>query len=492
MSKLEQLIKKEYKEHKSERLFVFYSVSISPPTKLSEQGPSEPSISFDSLSAYADSLNKQYGVPSPIVEPEAPSKPVSPETFNPVEVMQAINKPYKSILSEEETAYATILSKQSNIPSSVIEPLQVPSNSVDPKTFDLGQALIAINDFTHSSISSNFITPSSAKPAEGYIYNPPEFKTSEIVTPKFEPINIPDYKGGISSKDEIFHSKPYKYFDNFRKNELKTIAEDTYTKSDIHNVLNLFKNNDLPSIYEKIKQNLHMKPKSVTTITLTNPLYTKSADEEGPVFIKEGNNNEIRLPVTQPKFIPFVKTDQQEYRDIVLNSFLPHEQAHANISKKYGNLGGEGLHGFNEHLANIMAKDSLGQSYVNAETKFQNMWAGSSEKKSYMEENYNYYLKSKEIASDVPANVATVNILGNLWLKKKTDNILNNALGKLYPDEDLRENILKDAYSLSKIYQTEAFKITELSKKDTILSNFKAKRILSDVEKRTFKFLEEL
>ncbi|MDP2906878.1 MAG: hypothetical protein Q8O03_02965, partial [Nanoarchaeota archaeon] len=447
---------------------------------------------FDNVLIYAEHLSKQYGVPSPSVKPESPSTLVSPETFNPVEVMQAINKPYKSILTEEETAYATILSKQFNVPSSVIEPIQVPSNSVDPKTFDLGQALIAINDFTHDLTSNNLTIQSSlAKPIGAYIYNPPEFKIPEPAIPKFEPINTTTYKDEFFSN--TFNSKPYKYLDNFSKNEVKILTKGICTSSDFHDVLDLFKNNDLPNVYEKMKQNLHMKPKSVTAIKLTNPLYTKSMNEEGPVFLEYNNGDkEIHLPVTQPKFIPFIKTNQQEYRDIVLNSFLPHEQAHANISKKYGHIeASEGLIGFNEHLANTMAKDSLGPSYIKAETSYQNMWVGSSEK-SDMTENYGTYLKSKKLASEVPANIATVNILENPLLKKKTDNILNNTLGKLYHDEDLRENILKDAYGLSKIYQTEAFKITKLSKKDTILSNFKAKRILSDVEKNTFKFLEEL
>ena len=489
MSKLEQLLEQE---QSFERPLVFYTVSIPPPAEPPGPPPIEPCMPFSDVLIYAEHLSKQYGVPSPSIEPKVSSTPVSLETFNPVEVMQAINKPYKSILSEDEISYATILSKQSNVPSQVIEPIQVPSNSVDPKTFDLGQALLTINDFTHDLTSNNLTIQSSlAKPIEAYIYNPPEFKILEPVIPKFEPINTTTYKDEFFSN--TFNSKPYKYFDNFSKNEVKILTKGIFTKSDFHDVLDLFKNNELPSIYKKIEQNLHMKPKSVTAITLTNSLYTKSADEEGPVFIDDYDKKEIRLPVTQPKFIPFVKTDQQEYRDIVLNSFLPHEQAHANISKKYGDVGGhEGLIGFNEHLADTMAKDSLGKTYIKAETEFQNMWVGSSAKKSCMIESYHGYLLNED-ASRVPAHVATINILENPWLKNKTDNILSNSLEKLYPnDEKFRGEVSKDIYGLSKSYQTSAFKITELSKKDTILSSFKAKRLLSEVEKYSLKFMDKL
>lgn len=486
MSKLEQLIEQE---QTFERPLVFYSFSIPPPEEPPGPPPAEPCMPFDNALIYAEHLSKQYSVPSPSAKPELPSNSVSPETFNLAEVIQAINKPCNSILTGEETAYATILSKQSNIPSQSIQPIQVPSNSIDPKTFDLGQALIAVNDFIHDSIPNFTVQSPSAKPVESYIYNPPEFKIPEQAIQKFEPINT-GYKNEIFTN--TFNSKPYNYLDNFSKNEVKILTKGICTKSDFQDVLGLFKNNELPNIYKQIEQNLHMRPKSVTTITLTNPLYAKSSDEEGPVFI-DYKEKEIRLPVTQPKFIPFIKTEKQEYRDLVLNSFLPHEQAHAHINKKYGYLGGEGLHGFNEHLANTMAKDSLGQSYVKAETKYQNMWADSSEKKSYMEENYNSYLNSKKLASDVPANIATLNLLENPWLKKKTDNILNNTLKKLYPnDENFREDVSKDIYNLSGLYQTQAFKITELSKKDTILSSLKAKKTLFDIEKYTFKFLDRL
>jgi len=472
-----------------ESKLVFYSFSIPPPEEPPGPPPAETCMPLNDVLAYAEHLSKQYSVPSPSIKPEAPSNPISPETFN-TEVVKLWGKPYKSLLSEEETAYATILSKQSSVPSQPIQPLQVPSNSVDPKTFDLGQTLRDINDFTHDSAQSFTVQSPSLKPAGSYVYNPPEFKIPEPAIQKFEPVNI-------NSKNEIFSntfsSKPYKYFDDFCKNEVKILTKGIFTKPDFDGVLDLFKNNDLPSIYKQIGQNLRMKPKSVTAIKLTNPLYTKSMNEEGPVFADDYNKKEIRLPITQPKFIPFIKTDQQTYRDIVLNSFLPHEQAHANITKKYGHIEkNEGLIGFNEHLANTMAKDSIGLSYNKAETNYQNMWAGDS-KKSDMKEHYCDYLKTQEDMSRVPANIATVSILENPWLKSKTDNILSSSLEKLYPDDEkFRSEVSQDIYGLSKLYQTNAFKITELSKKDTILSSFKAKRLLSEVEKYSLKFMDKI
>lgn len=490
MDSLEQLVKQEYQGYRLEGLLVFYSVSTQA-SPLHEHLPSESNIHFDNISDYADSLNKQFGVPSPSVTPRTSSTSVSLETFNPQEITESLNKPYKTSVNEEEIAYAINLNNQSNVPSPVIKP--VTSHAPDPKTFDFGPVLDAINNPFCPSHSSNPFTASSSpvKLADAPVYDSPEFKTPDLIAPKFEPVNVTSYKEGVS---DILSSKPYEYLDNFGKNEIKILTKDICTKSDFYNVLDLFKNNDLPNIYERIKQNLNMKPKSVTAIILTNPLNTESMDEEGPVFLERNNGaKEIRLPVTQPKFIPFIKTDKQKYRDMLLNSFLPHEQAHANINKKYGPIGEDkGLAGFNEHLADTMAKDSLGNPYIKAETEYQNMWAGPSEKKSEMAKNYATYLSSDELASKVPANIATINILGNHELKKKTDNILNSTLKKIYPDEKLRENVLNNIYDVSEIYQTEAFKLTELSKKDTILSNFKAKRILSEVEKRTYKFSEEL
>lgn len=487
MKSLENLLAQERLEKRLEGFLVFYSCDA-----LESFEPSKEF--FDGISAYADSLNKQFGVPSPGAEPTVPSPPTTPETFDPQGIIEAVNTPYESSLGQEEINYANKLNQQFGVPSPSIEPI-VPSPPATPETFDPNPILEAVNNPIVPSLSDSSAAVSSfpAQPVEPVYKQEPLNVTYPAEGIKTDLPRILPYKGGISSRDEIFDSKPFKYYDSFRRREVNVLTKGIYNKADFLGALDLFENNDLPKIYKRIKQNLNMEPNAVKSITLTNPLYAKSSIEEGPnCTTYDDGTSEIRLPITQPMSIPFIKTSRQKYRDIVLNSFLPHEQSHANIDEKYGTIGlHNGLKGFNEHLANTMAKDSMGSSFVKAEASYQDMWAGSPEDSNMMED-YGNYLGSEEDASKVPANIATIGMLGNQELKERTDNILNDTLENLYPDERFRERISNEIYELSRIYRTKALKITELSKRNTIVSDFKAKRLLTSVEKRSLKFSEGL
>ncbi len=484
MSKLEQLLKQEYR---FEGPLIFYSTSMPPPAEPPGPPPSEPSMSFDNVLNYASYLSKEYGIPSPSIKPEAPSKPVTPENCI-QETAKMWHQVSEDKLNQEESwvdnlkPWVKSMEQQIGMPSPAIKPVHVTSHLIDPKFNDLGQLAIAVHNIT---CPSNTFSPSPPVKIDSPIYDPPEFKIPECEVLKFDnhKISFTDY------------SKPEKkFYDIFKKSHLIR-TEGLDDEKPVHA---LFKKNEFANVYNQVTKGLKLGKKAVQTIVFTNPL--KNDDDFSPSFTHW--NKELRFPAIKPKKVPFDLVEQKDYNKMLNNAFLPHELGHAKIeekySKQYPEIGSNELKGFNEHLANAFSFDSVKDTpqLFNTRTeriKFENEWVTPhNNTQSRAIENYDDFITSPEDVSFILGKQATINMLGESLLEQKYDLTLKNALELKYGRDPHKNDVYKNINKLSNLYQTEATKLVELSKKDTILSSFKAKRILSNVEKETFRFKEGL
>lgn len=475
MKKLELLLEQECSD-RLEGFLVFYSCSTA------SLKPKE--MPIDSITAYADSLNKQFGVPSPSTRPRAPSSLPTAKTFDPVGVIESYNKPYETSISEEELAYANNLNKQFSVPSPTLKP--VTSHAPNPRTFDYKPVLEAVKNPACPSLSNTIIIPSSpVKQANASVYNAPKFEILKPA-PELEPL-----KTTINLRPEK------KYYDDFKmKHNVRTSG-----LKDKSPVYDLFKKNEFPRIYDQVAKGLKLSKYAVRTITFTNPL--KNKDDYSPSF-RPWNRN-LRLPAIKPKTIPFDFISQKKYNRILNNAFLPHELGHAKVEEKYRkyypdiDVNNSALTGFQEHLVDIMSLDSVKNTSQSFKTrteriKFENTWVTPSNHSplSRAESNYYWFLNSKKEASFIPGKQATINMLGEPLLKQNYDTTLRNVLDLKYGNDTHKETVYNNINKLSNLYQTQAIKLVNLSKRNNIFSDFKAKKILSDIEKKTFRFVEGL
>lgn len=479
MKSLELLLEQEH-GNELEGFLVYYSCSIPP----SDLKPIE--MSFGDISAYADSLNKQYGIPSPSTKPQTTSSSTTAETFKPEEILNSLKKSYTPSVNEEEIAYANKLNQQFNAPSATVKPA-APSSTSTPQTFDPGPIIEAAKHPICPSLSNKPITVPST-PAE-HAYTQPHIKPPEPIIPKLEPIKFEPMKPLPVRRPEK------KFYDDFGK-EHRVRFSGLKSFEEREHVYDLFKNNKLPRIYDQVSRGLNLSKDAVKTITFTNPL--RNEKDFSPSFTPW--KKELRLPAIKPKSIVFDPLSQRKYNKMLNNAFLPHELGHAKIEDKYPDIDvtSRGLRGFNEHLADAMAFDSVKNTpqFFNTRTEtinFENTWASPSEDNpiSAAEKNYCREIVSED-ASFIPGKQATINMLGDELLKRSYDNILRNTLDARYGDDSHKEVVHNNINKLSNVYQEKAIKLVDLSKKDTFTSNFKAKRIWSEVEKTTYKFLGDL
>ena len=461
MKNLEYLLNQEPRETNFEEYLIFYSVSVKP---IEVSAPETSSLEF--ISDYADSLNQQYGVPSPIVKPRTPSSSVNVENFNSEDLRKSWNNFYKPYLSEGELAYADSLNKQSNVTSSVIKPAT--SSFVTAKSFDSNQVIEAIKNPICPSLSNKPLTVSSS------------------------PVKN-------SSKNFVFLRalKPEEQFYNKFKEEHKIRLSGLKNTNPVHK---LFKKNDLPKLYNQFSEGLNLKKDSVKIITFTNPL--KNMNDFSPSFTLF--NKELRLPAIKPKEFPFNTVSQEEYNKMLKNAFLPHELGHAKIEEQYGksyrDINGAELQGFSEHLADAFAFDSVKNTsqLLNTKTeriKFEDKWAkpmGNFLFPSRAEQNYTEVINFKRDATFVPGKQATIEVLGDNTLKERYDSTLKNVLNFKYGDDTHKYSVYGNVNKLSQVYQDQSIKLINLSKRDSFLSNFKTKKILYDVQKESWKFMDNL
>ena len=92
----------------------------------------------------------------------------------------------------------------------------------------------------------------------------------------------------------------------------------------------------------------------------------------------------------------------------------------------------------------------------------------------------------------MPGKQATINMLGDSDLKQKYDYTLKKALDLKYGDDPHKHTVYNNINELSNLYQKKAVQLIEVSKRNSLFSDFKAKKILSTVEKNTLKFMEDL
>lgn len=476
MKRLELLLEQKCSD-RLEGFLVFYSCNIAPP------GPPK-EIPMSSISVYADSLNKQFGVPSPNVKPQAPSSLPTAETFNPQDVTGFLSELYKPSVSEEEIIYANSLNKQFNAPSTTVKPTTFQTSShLSPQNFHIEPILEAIKHPACPSLSNTLTVPSS--PTKVGIYNPPELKFIEPAL-KFDTIKITP---GLRPEK--------KFYDDFKMKHSVRISG----FKDESPVYDFFKGNELPRIYDQVAKGLKLSKYAVKTITFTNPL--KNEDDFSPSFTS--GTREIRLPAIKPKTIPFDFISQKDYNKMVNNAFLPHELGHAKIDDIYDKhfpkvgIHKDELKGFNEHLADAFAFDSVRNTpqIYNTKTeriKFEDKWVTPSPN-SYLSQTEKDYCEAMvfgEHPSLIPGKQATINMLGEQVLKGKYDTALKNVLDAKYGDDTHKETVYNNINKLSNFYQDQAVKLVNLSKKNSIFSDFRAKKILSTVEKENLRFVEGL
>ncbi|MDP2908934.1 MAG: hypothetical protein Q8N77_03960 [Nanoarchaeota archaeon] len=478
MKRLEQLLEQE-PVTRMEGFLILKSISTPPPTSPSpEPGPSAPF----SLSAYADSLNKQFGVPSPSTKPRAPSSLATAENFDACEIIQSINNSYKPPADEGLTGYANSLNQQFNVPSPSIKPLT--SHTPTLENFDCKQIIDSIKNPICSSSSSNPFNISSSPIKTSYtpVYDSPEFTTPEPLAPKILQIDLKPEK---------------KLYDSFKKDHTIKI----YGLKSPEPIYNLFKEDEFPKVYKHVAEGLRLGKEAVKIITFTNPL--KNENDVSPSF--SPYKNELRFPAIKPKTIPFDKMSKKDYNKMLNNAFLPHELGHAKISEEYDkyypaiNMDKPELLGFQEPLADAFAFDSIKDTPQLFNTKiarieFEDRWVTPDKDTncSRAMQNYDNFITSKEEASFIPGKQTTIKLLGEPLLEQKYDLTLKSALDLRYGNDTHKDTVYENVNNLSNFYQEQAIKLVELSKRNTLLSDFKAKRILSSVEKQTFKFMEDL
>lgn len=480
METLELILEQEH-DNNIEGFLVYYSFSDKPNTL----EPME--MSFGAISDYADSLNKQYGIPSSSIKPQTPSSAPTAKTFNPVEVINSLNNTYNPSVSEEEIAYYNSLNQQFNAPSVAVKPT-APSSAPTPQTFDPGPIIEAAKHPICPSLNNKPLTVPST-PIKHPAYIQPQIKTPEPIIPKLEPIKFEPIKPLPVRRPEI------KYYENFKK-EHRIRFSGLNSLEEKEHVYDLFKKNELPDIYDKVSRGLRIRKEAVKTITFTNPL--RNEEDFSPSFTPW--KRELRIPAIKPRYVAFDPIPQKEYNKMLNNAFLPHELGHAKIEDRYpeADVASRGLRGFNEHLADAMALGSVKNipQFPNTREEaieFENIWATKpkDEHVSAAEKGYCRDIISTD-ASFIPGKQATINMLGDELLKRKYDNILRTTLEARYGDDPHKETVYSNINELSNIYQEKAIKLLDLSKRNSFASDFKAKRIWSEVEKRTHKFLEDL
>ena len=83
-------------------------------------------------------------------------------------------------------------------------------------------------------------------------------------------------------------------------------------------------------------------------------------------------------------------------------------------------------------------------------------------------------------------------MLGEPLLQQKYGHTLKNVLDFKYGEDPHKHFVYGNINKLSNLYQESAVKLTDISKRNTIFSGFKAKKILTNVEKESFRFMENL
>jgi len=484
MMRLEQLL--ENKEgSKLERLFTLYSFDTPPEPKIE-------GISIDALTAYVKVMDEQFNAPKISMGDREYQTAAKPEDFDPVKVAESLNNPYQSIFTPEQVECYKQIDQEFNFQP----PEPKPANFEVPtlENFNISEALDIVNNPT-TPPDVLYLSPS--QPEGSY--------TQNFYAPSYEPANLepkdslkgytildykPKHSEGFTGCPDLLKTEPYKFYENFRK-KIPLETQGILTREDKLAVLTLFRNNDLPNIYEKMKNNLQMKENSINKIIFTNPLQVDDPDDEGPNFgVNKDYTTEIRLPITPPNSVSFLKTNPHDYNGFILNCALVHEIGHGKVNEKYKTLYyNDNLNGFNEHVADAMAEDSMGQDFRREDTKYQNLWVFS--KDNDLSKDYHDYLEHEETATKVPGHLATIDMLGNQQLKQQTNMILGNVLDNMYPDEDHREIVKENIYEVAHTYRVGAVKIIQYSKKNTFLSNLRAKRIISEAEKVSIKLWDE-
>ncbi|MBU4501323.1 MAG: hypothetical protein KKA79_01930 [Nanoarchaeota archaeon] len=468
MNKLELLLEQEYDEPRLEYLVVGYSFG----------GPDNKSPDMDKISDYALGFYNQFKVETPESNPMRVEAP-TPESFDINQIQDNLNTPYQSSLSEQEAGYINSLNNQYNAPSPDHgQPVQ---EMATPETFSPSKIIETFNEpsfgnFSYGTPAPEYVQPGLIQPSIGPLrFEPPKAEPPRII--KFDP---PEKK----------------FYQDFRKDHkikfsgLKTMKP----------VYDLFKDNELPNKYNQFSKGMKLGKNAVKVIIFTNP--NKEDEDFSPSF--DAWKRELKLPAIKPKTIPFNNLSQKEYNRMSNNSFLPHELGHAKIEEEYGKHDPDAeiykpeLQGFNEHLADQFAFDAVKGTPQEVYTKmgrikFEDLWATKNDNGiSRAMTNYDEDLSSKESASLIPGKQATIETLGHPVPKFKYDYTLNKSLDLKYGNDPHKYTVYQNINNLSNLYQEEAIKLVDLSKRNSILSGFKAKRILSKVEKETLKFTDDL
>ncbi len=450
MEKLEKIIKNE---------FVFYSCSQPPKIE-------EPKLDFDSIISYAENLNKQFGIQSSNVEPTIPSKSSDVSDFDLQGIIYSLNNSYESSLNQEQIDYANNLAQ----PSSSVHP-QISSSFISPKNFspdNLNLTQIVSSENSQKTNQKAFQIPSLYSQPDSPIYYKPQKQDS------------------FKKPDQNYFYTKFSQKNHLRSEGLK----------DKKPILDLFKNNSLPQIYNQVYKGLNLKKGAVKTITFTNPL--KDKEEYSPSF--EPIKKDLRLPVLKPKSI-FKDLSQQSYQYMLKNAFLPHELGHAKIEQDFPNIptSSPGLKGFNEHLSDQLALHSLKGTLQSAKTysqlvKFHKQWSEPQGcfNWSNTKDDYLRFLNSEKDYSFLLGKQATVNMLGNNLVKKNFDSALKDILELKYGYDPHKETVFKEIESLSGFYQDTSLKMLKLINKNTFSSKIIGKKLWESVEKKTIKFQEVL
>lgn len=431
---------------------------------------------MDNLTTYMNHLEKEMGISSASVKPNTSSNPPKPEDITTEKLAEMAvnieNKSYQcSSISQSCLDYIKNLGQQLNIPSTLLPITPSAPPSLDNFWTSIAETIQSINNICPSTSLPLPYIPSVA-PEPDLNFPPPKIEVSLTYTrPKKEPLD---------------------HLNSFKKDfEVNFSGLNEHSGS----VLNVFKNNDLPNIYTLVKEGMHMNKTAINSFRFIKPL---KIEEESPFF--KPVEKEITLPIIKPKSIPFEKTTQQKYRDMLLNSFLPHEMAHANICDKYPNINYEspGIIGFNEHLADAMAHDSVKHTFQefktkDAEIKFQNLCAiPQGNKPSFSQSEYDANFNFKD-ASRIIGKQATINMLNDTSLKQTYDSTLKNTLELNYGNDYKHKTFInKEINNMTNFYQDKAQKIVGLSKISTTSSYEKADSIWQNVNKKTFNFLDKL
>ncbi len=245
--------------------------------------------------------------------------------------------------------------------------------------------------------------------------------------------------------------------------------------------------------YKEMSEGLKLSDDAVSSLRITGT-------RKIPQF--DLRDYSIDIPAVTPKTFDFLHDkSENEYRDIAINSFLPHEMGHAKVFStfKKESLMDDDLRGFNEHLADtFVAKANIPQStrtkLWDAENMFQSSTFNTDENadEPYLKTDYTKYLNKKNpFLLGYHTNIQELPNLAQF--RERETAVLNDSLTNLgYKPKPIiarMDDLAEDYRSASeRLYDfSQKFQFKFDSTQERVVSS-----ILENIRKKTSNFLGDL